>query len=65
MSRSPSPVTFKKQQAGYVAATARNRCGNCCHAREDVPGFWSCSKHGLMVTVYAVCNDWAKKEASR
>lgn len=60
MSRSPSPVNFKKQQIGYVAATARDRCGNCNHVRED-GAFWTCGKHALMVTVYAVCSEWTRK----
>lgn len=52
-----SPVEQKKSLIGYVAAMKRDRCGNCNHSTED-NRFWTCKKHGLMVTVYAVCNEW-------
>ena len=58
---SASPIEHKKAAIGYVAATQRDRCGNCHHAGENSPGFWACRKHGLMVTVYAVCGDWTRR----
>lgn len=57
---STSPITQKKALAGYVAATQRDRCGSCSWATEDA-NFWTCRKHGFMVTVYAVCNDWKSR----
>jgi hypothetical protein len=60
MSRTPSLSDFRKQQSGYVAAMQRDRCGNCQHGVEDNK-WWSCKKNGLLVTAYAVCNDWTRK----
>ena len=57
MSRTPSPIDFKKQQCGFVAATKRPRCGSCAHVKE-LDNMWSCPKNHLFVTVYAVCDDW-------
>lgn len=52
-----SPVDHTKARIGYVAATQRDRCGNCSQSTEQ-DRFWTCKKHGLMVTVYAYCDEW-------
>lgn len=57
---STSPIVQTKALIGYQAATQRPRCGSCQHALED-NRFWTCKKHGLMVTVYAVCDEWTQK----
>lgn len=57
---SMSAVDQKKSLIGYVAATLRDRCASCHHGVEDNK-WWTCRKHGLMVTAYAVCNDWTKR----
>lgn len=54
---SMSPINHTKARIGYEAATQRARCGACHHSTED-NRFWTCKKHGLMVTVYAVCKDF-------
>lgn len=60
-------LNIERTQArvGYVAAARRPRCGNCAQLQEPRPGFFTCARHGFMVTAYAVCDAWQKKEASR
>ena len=61
---SMSPIDHTKARCSYVAASQRDRCGNCAHVSE-AGNLWSCRKNGLMVTVYAVCKHWEQPTEPR
>lgn len=64
MSRSPSPVNFKRQQAGFVTSEKRNRCQNCCYvivwpSPTGKPSY-SCPHVGF-VGAWSICKHYARK----
>lgn len=66
MSRSPSPVAFKKQQAGFVPAAQRERCATCGHVRvSKVAPDVQITEHVCdpvgFTTAWAWCKHWTKK----
>ena len=68
MSRSPSPVAFRRQQAGFVPAAQRERCATCAQVRTykpdaDTPEM-SCPRVGF-VTAWAVCKGWESASQAR
>ena len=67
MSRSPSPVKFKKQQAGFVPAAQRERCATCARVRvsksvaDDLQqAEYMCDPVGF-TTAWSWCKHWTKK----
>lgn len=69
MSRSPSPVNFKKQQAAYVTAERRNRCQNCSFVQvlPDQTGMKKPSflcPHVGFTGAWAICKHYARKGAT-
>lgn len=64
MSRSPSPVVFRQQQAGFVRAANRERCQNCAHVEAHRNGevmSFSCHPVGGFVSAWSICKHWTKK----
>lgn len=75
MSRSPSPVAFRRQQAGFVPATRRERCANCAHVEvhstpvnsqvvREHSFDYSCDRVGF-TTAWAVCKGWESASQAR
>lgn len=66
MSRSPSPVAFRRMQAGFVPAAQRERCATCAHVRVSkvAPDMQitehSCDAVGF-TTAWAWCKRWTRK----
>jgi hypothetical protein len=66
MSRSPSPVNYRRQQAGFVPATQRERCGNCAQVRiySTINATeYSCQSVGF-TSAWSICKHWTKKGAT-
>lgn len=68
MSRSPSPVLFRQQQAGFIRAADRERCFNCAHVKDHRDGnvmTFSCHPVGGFVSAWSICKHYERATPPR